>query len=425
MTAMDPRLANLLGSAALASLRQRLRRHFSRAAPGESAAVVRLSSLSALERECLALLARRPPRHARSLQLDLAAVDTALREAGLAPSLRDALEQIDGPIVHHAAVRAQTRARWADLVAACAHDALAAWLQSPAAQGLLKRLARQDIATAQRLLDATAAVLSRLPAGGLPRAQLAAETLGDAHALDNGQAVATLVLAVWRRVDSESQDTDAPDGMADTPASAVAARPDDERQRDIWARAGVLVNELARPALLLNLPLAAGAPPDCRPGEPAYISLRQLLRAPAPWAVAGRDVFVCENPNLLAIAADQLGARCAPLVCTDGMPAAAQRTLLGQLVHAGARLHYHGDFDWAGIQIANHVLRTWGAQAWRFALADYTAALADAPLARHPLADSFVEADWDAALAPAMQLHGRAIAEEAVASRLLQDLQAL
>lgn len=411
---MDQRLFNLLGGDALAALRQRLRRQFERVEPGTHPGVLRLSSLTPPERECLALLARRPPRDARSMQLDIAIVDATLREAGLAASLRDALEQLDGPLVHHAAVRAQARARWADLVAACRHPALAALLQGPTALGLFKRLARQDPAAAATLLASAEAVLSRLPADGLPRAQLAAETLGDAHALDNGQPVATLVLAVWRHGVRSC--------IATQHALCGNARPDPSDARDVWARAGVLVNELARPALLLNLPVAAGAAPVCRLGEPAYLSLRQLLRDTPDWAVSGRDVFVCENPNLVAIAADQLGRHCAPLVCTEGMPAAAQRTLLGQLAQAGARLRYHGDFDWAGIQIGNHVLRTWPAQPWRFARGDYETAVAQATQHPHALAGAAVDASWDSTLAAAMQTHGRAIAEEAVAGTLLADL---
>ena len=133
-------------------------------------------------------------------------------------------------------------------------------------------------------------------------------------------------------------------------------------------------------------------------------------------------VYVCENPNLVAIAADRVGARCAPLVCTDGMPAAAQRTLLAQLAQAGAQLRYHGDFDWPGLRIANHVMRTWEARPWRFMARDYEAAATDAPQARHALNVTGVEAAWDDALAPAMRRHGVAIAEEAVAASLLEDL---
>ena len=105
------------------------------------------------------------------------------------------------------------------------------------------------------------------------------------------------------------------------------------------------------------------------------------------------------------------------------MTAAAQRTLLTQLAQAGARLRYHGDFDWPGIQIANHVMRTWEAHPWRFGAQDTEAAAASAAHTRRDLADAGVIASWDAALAPAMLRHGQSIAEEAVAASLLGDLR--
>lgn len=49
-------------------------------------------------------------------------------------------------------------------------------------------------------------------------------------------------------------------------------------------------------------------------------------------------------------------------MCTDGMPAAAQRVILRQLAAAGGRLRYHGDFDWAGVRIGNYVMRECGAR---------------------------------------------------------------
>jgi uncharacterized protein (TIGR02679 family) len=254
-----------------------------------------------------------------------------------------------------------------------------------------------------------------LPANGVTRSQLAAEVLGDAHALDDGEALATLVLAVRRwlafRVHTDTPTRSASDGDAQQIP---------ERARDIWAAAGVLVNELARPALFLNLPMKGNH--DRRRGEPTYASLRSLLRSPAHWDLAQRKVYVCENPNLLAIAADRWGPDCAPLVCTEGMPAAAQRCLLVQLVQAGARLCYHGDFDWPGVRIGNHVMRAHGAQPWRFGAADYIAAVPIAPSLSHPLKGKAVEATWDEALTTAMQQHRVAIAEEALAESLLRDL---
>ncbi|HMO47472.1 MAG TPA: TIGR02679 family protein [Rubrivivax sp.] len=407
MTPPDPRLQRLLGGPALAGLRQRLRRHFERGGPADG--VLHLGELQPAEHEALALLSGRPARPARSLRLDLADAGSRLQAAGIAGSLREALEQLDGPITDLAAQRSAARTAWSGVLARPGREArLQAWLQTPSAVSLLKRLARSDAASAEQLLAQGARVLDRLPAAGLPRAQLAARTLGDAHALDAGRPVASLVLAAWRHAEAAQG----------VPAADPAA---EERARDTWARAGVLVNELARPVLVLNLPARPGPePPPWLPGEPAYLSLRWLLRAAPGWQAAA--VHVCENPNLLAIAADRLGERCAPLVCTDGMPAAAQRTLLDQLRQAGARLRCHADFDWAGLRIANHLLRSTGAAPWRMGTADYEAAARGAAAARHALSGPEAEAAWDAALTPAMRRHGLAIAEEAVAESLLGDL---
>ena len=210
-------------------------------------------------------------------------------------------------------------------------------------------------------------------------------------------------------------------------SGAVAEQDDDAdrpqvagRARELWAIAGVLVNELARPALFLNLPVKGIDAAD--DGEPCYASLRSLLRAPPRWDVSGRDVHVCENPNLVAIAADRLGSHCAPLVCTDGMPAAAQQTLLSQLVQAGARLRYHGDFDWPGLRIANLVMRAFDAQPWRLGATDYVSAVHTTVNAGQFLKGEPIEASWDIALAGAMRQHRVSIAEEAVSASLLLDL---
>lgn len=415
----DARLERLLGGPDLAVLRQRLRRHFERQNGPDADRVLHLGGLEPVEREALALLTGRPVSTARSARIDVASIDTALQAAGLCNSLRDALEQLDGPIENRTALRTAAEQAWATVVQRTGRDArLQAWLQTPTAGTLLKRLARRDAALAETLLAKADAVMRRLPAPGLARAQLAAQVLGSAHALDAGQPVASLVLAAWRYGDTSRDASLDVVSFASSDSDTQAGK---ERARDVWARAGVLVNELARPALALNLPVL-GTPPFAQ-GEPAYLSLRRLLREPPAWAVQGRDVYVCENPNLLAIAADRLGARCAPLVCTDGMPAAAQRTLLDQLCGAGARLHYHGDFDWPGLQIVNHIVRRWQAQPWQMRTRDYEAAVQAAARRPPDLTASEITAIWDPQLAPAMCRHGLAIAEEAVADFLTEDLR--
>jgi uncharacterized protein (TIGR02679 family) len=172
----------------------------------------------------------------------------------------------------------------------------------------------------------------------------------------------------------------------------------------------------------LNLPSPFRGSIGISPGEPHYLSLRTLLRTSPAWRFDDAPVYVCENPNIVAIAADRLGPRCAPLVCTEGMPAAAQRTLLTQLCEARAQLLYHGDFDWPGVRIANFVMRTWPARPWRLMGADYEQAISRAPQAMRDLIDAPVAASWDDSLAAAMHNHGLAIAEEAVVTELLADL---
>lgn len=397
MSDADSRLVRLLGGAALAPLRARLRSRYQR---GRSSGVVTLGNLSVAERDALAGLLGRRPSEAGSLRFDIAELDARLRDAGLAHSLRHALELLDGPMVDLAAARAETARNWEAMRAQATDSRLAAFLSDGRGLGLLKRLAVR-LPVAQQFIGQAQAVLAQLPAGAVTRSHLAARVLGDAHALDPGSPVATIVLAVLRRAKTGDDERDG-----------------EETTRELWAAAGVLVNELARPVLFLNLPGRAGDPS----GEPAYLSLRALMRVRREWDVASRDVYVCENPNLIAIAADSLGPQCAPLVCTDGMPAAAQRALLSQLALAGARLHYHGDFDWPGIVIANTVIELFGAVPWRFGAADYSAALDEEGVETRPLAGAASEARWDSALTAAMQARRRAIDEEALAARLMQDL---
>ena len=394
--ANQERLQRLLGGPHLQALRQRLRSRYER---GVEDGVVTLGKLTPAERAALCGLLGRRPGEGSSLRFSIEDIDAALRHGGLADSLRDALHLLDGPIVNLGAQRADMLARWARVAALDAEPRLAALLATPRAIGLLKRISRSDSEFATRLCQAASRVLMRLPAPAQARSQLAADVLGDAHGLDPGRPVARLVLSALRRRTADEDDTDS-----------------DESVRETWAAAGVMVNELARPALFLNLPGA-----QANAGEPAYLSLRALLRCPPAWQVGGRLVFVCENPNLVAIASDALGAACAPLVCTDGMPAAAQRTLLHQLKEAGAVLRYHGDFDWPGIAIGNLVMREFGATPWRFCASDYEAVATGIAEAR-ALGDGAVSAHWDATLSEAMRTAGWAIDEEGVAGELLRDL---
>ena len=423
ISSTDPRLQRLLGGGHFALLRKRLRRRFERAPLDAVVENFRIGQLTKEEHAALASLLGRPLRYANSLQVDVRLVDAAFQNAGIATSLRDALEQLDGPITNPATTRLRLQEVWSDVLGACTNRELIGLLQAPAGIGLLKRLSKQSPPAALQLCRRVEAVLQRLPANGITRSQLAAEVLGDAHALDSGQPTAALVLTVWRQVITLTHANNDDLDIEPTEGSEIEQDGGAERDRDVWAKAGVLVNELARPALFLNLPIRDAENRDQVPGEPVYASLRSLLRSPPLWDVANRKVYVCENPNLVAIAADRWGSDCAPLVCTDGMPAAAQRCLLSQLAKARAQLCYHGDFDWPGVRIGNHVMREHGAQSWRFGAADYEAAVDGASGLEQALTGKAARAVWDDGLMTAMQQHRLSIAEEALAASLLEDLK--
>jgi uncharacterized protein (TIGR02679 family) len=244
-TTRDARLQRLLGGMPLRALRKRLRQRFERGAADGNTESFRISNLTPDEHAALASLLGRSARFSGSIQVDVRAVDTALQRAGIAGSLREALERLDGPIVHTETARRNAEAPWSQVVSLCSHTALCELLHASGGLGLLKRLSGRDPDAAARLCSGAEAVLRALPANGMTRAQLAANTLGDAHALDNGRATATLVLVIWRDIIAPLPEIDEA-ALAPPEDGRVQPEAADERNRDIWARAGVLVNELAR-----------------------------------------------------------------------------------------------------------------------------------------------------------------------------------
>ncbi len=162
------------------------------------------------------------------------------------------------------------------------------------------------------------------------------------------------------------------------------------------------------------------------PGGLCRLTLRQLVRDPPAWMrlggddFAGRTVRICENPVVVALAADRLGPSCAPLVCTNGQPGAAAMTLLRALSTAGASLAHHGDFDWGGVRIGNVLHTRLPLTPWRFDARAYL--YAAGALAPRPLEGRWATASWDPSLTEAMRRVGRRVEEEIVVEDLLADL---
>jgi len=374
-----------------------------------------LAEANDAERQAIANLLglRALPRGA--VKVRLAALDAALRGSRFAVDLPAALELLLGPLRDLPAERRAESDRreriWRQArghPAAVGRPALAGWLDDLAKSGLLHRLAPGD---EEAVLMRTLAVLFTLldaPAEPAPLAVVANRALGSSHALDPGQPAATLALRALAHLRGE-------------PPPRTA-----QGRRELWESAGVIADDLLCNVLALGLrpegdgPLAGSLRALADLGEPAVLTLRQLARGDLRFPPLGR-IRACENPAVIAAAADRLGAACPPLVCLAGIPNQAAWTLLARLAERGAEISYHGDFDGSGIAIANALARRFPTfRPWRFGASDYRAALSRTG---EPLAPGALPvAIWDPDLGPALAEAGIAVEEEAVIEELLGDL---
>jgi len=402
---------SLLGEKHLDWLVQRLRKRMTRGEP--LTGKVQLTDASASQRTAIAKLMGRTPSHGKSLTVDLDRLAELLAHGQACTRLEDAIESLVGPVPNERAGSLSREQQWDRIWDRAGEQAeenflIRRWLDGLRGSGLLKRYAADDFRRAATLLDQALSIVSRMPYAPIRLAELAASETGNSHALDRGQPLGSLVIRFAAQLDES--------------ASWKTAT----QRRDAWEILGVLCDELSAPVLVLNLRadnvsltgramnLHASA------GEPYRISIRQLRRHPPTFDLdaTGPDVYVCENPTVVDVAANRLGHQCKPLVCIDGQPKTASRLLLCALRKAGCTIRYHGDFDWDGIRIGNTIVERHGAISWRFDATDYSRATHG----DHALQGKTVGADWDAKLAPLMADTGICVHEEQVLDDLLSDL---
>jgi uncharacterized protein (TIGR02679 family) len=411
VTETDARLHRLLGEP-VAWLVRRARDRLEAGRP--LTGTVTLPAATQEQRRAVERLTGRAARSGASLSVSLTEVDRILRDSGAAPGgLAEAVTRLTGPLRDRNRERADLAASWdaafASLDAAVdGRDELAQWRAWLDTTGVVRRLA-PDPGQAGLLLAQAAAVLRRLPSRCIPIGRLAAECCGDAHALDDGRPVGTLVLSAVR-------------ALAGLPFAAEGTA---HSRRAAWGVVGVHLDELSSLVLCLGLSgdtrTALGRMlASCREvGQPAVLTLRQLRCHDKPLRAA--RVRICENPVVVAAAADELGARCQPLVCVGGQPSAAGWRLLELLAVGGAVFGYHGDFDWGGVRIAQVVRHRVNWRPWRYDHQAYQTAVS----AAHSLAGLVGESTatpWDPELAAVMRHHNLRIEEELTLDALLQDL---
>jgi uncharacterized protein (TIGR02679 family) len=421
------RLNRVLGGPELEWLVERIRKRMAQNRPLDG--VVTLAEATTRQRRAVEMILGRAPGAAKSLSVPLPELDAVLRDSGIHPGgLRGAVEALHGPVPDRKAAAARQTAAWASARepvddATRGHPHLALWWSQPGTQGSFRRWAGGNPEVGLALARQAAAVLTSLPSSGVTLPVFAAQTTGDAHALDDDRALGRMVfsaLCAWVPAISA-----APESPAELPRA--------QARRAVWNEFGVGLDELSSRVLVLGLPgsaqtslgrmLAVG----CRSGEPLVLTLRQLSRAANDgsdsFGVASRGVFVCENPAVLEAAAQRLGAACPPLICVEGQLSVAARVLLRSLREHGAHFRYHGDFDWGGIRIANTVISLTGARPWRYTQAAYLDAV-DRDLGTPLTTGEPCDALWDADLRGAVEGRGIRVEEEHLLPELLAELAA-
>ena len=345
------------------------------------------------------------------VSVDLAKLDERLRERSGVGGLLEVLTAVGGAPLKDLAAQRAAFAVGREQPLELARRSIDAswgeeWVRGLRRTGLLTN--RPDgvrvITEAVTVLRALTAVDVLSTSGS--RVELAARLLGDAHALDQDRLLHQVVL----RGLAAAAGCAVPTGAAERRAlgEAYGAGPDlVSRTCLTWG-----LRPTGDEAVARRLVAVADS------GDPIHLTAWDLRRLSSLEGLSGATVLVCENPRVLEAVAEQARSPW-PVVCTSGEPNTVVTAVLGLLVAGGARLRYHGDFDWPGIAIANRVVARFRAVPWRMSSADYEEGVrAEAPR----LTGTPIEPSWDPELGAAMRTHGRCLHEETLLVELLTEL---
>lgn len=397
------------------------------------------------ERREVASFLGKPPSGAINLKVRLVDIDNALRQSGFACTLPDVLSAFfpDQPLVTRPEQRAAQAIHQADFSSALFSIAAEQpqesrgrlWLLhgQHGQQWLFSRYKNAPAEEQERQLQLVryiVSVLDQLPQPDHPErlAIFAQRTSGNPHALDPEKAAGRLFLLALHDLASEEQVTlhkpTSPQGRA--------------RELDLYIDAGLYVDTISSNVAVFNLvgAICAGSTFDALPqaaGKRVLIlPLRQLLA----WETvlpASKDIYIFENPQVFETAISALDTDTAlpTLICTSGWPSAAAILLLDLLVAQSpdSSLHYSGDFDLKGLQIASHLMERYSGRChlWRFDLDAYAHALSAGGTLAHTNELHMLNAlpDAFAPLAAMMQEKKQWAYQEGITHLLIADVRKL
>jgi uncharacterized protein (TIGR02679 family) len=270
-----------------------------------------------------------------------------------------------------------------------------------------------------------ASILDHLPPSDQPErlALFAQRTSGDPHALDANRAAGRLFLLALN------------DLAGTTMGTTLRGR---ELELQLYTGAGLLVDTISSSVAVFNLDGAfdASGRPDSLLQEAGKRVLLLPLRQLFAWErvlASCPAVYVFENPQVFeaVIAALDLTMPLPTLICTSGWPSVAAMTLLDRLVTEPEKvhLHYSGDFDLKGLQIAAHLLARYPGRChpWHFDLEAYTLALQSDGIPARPNDLNLLNAlpETFAPLISAMQEQQKWAYQEGITPLLAADIQSL
>jgi len=423
------RVELLLGTTSMAPLIKNLDRRFGKRSNLEGSTT--LSGAASETIEAVTALLGQPPKSGSRLTIRIANLDEAIVNA-TGVGLIEALTILLGRAPQHPAEqRRQTRSQWQRESLALEtrltdrgeiRDDVIGLLVDRYRSTALQRHVEGDLerATAEclRLHDCLIGLPLSTPTS---LAVFATERLGDSHALDRGQLIRRWLADAIKAIDP------ADDGAIEPLVAPLRTTLNEAAIRDRFDRVGIVVDELSSSVLILNLVpdgqdyLAEQLRLAASVGEPLRITFRMLRRWPLRFPLAHDMVSVCENPSVLAEAANRFGQDCRPIICIEGFPSHAATLFCERLRRSGIAMRYHGDFDASGLLIASQMILGLGMQPWRMSASDYLAAWGKSQL--QLAADASLPATpWSETLSATMRNCGKSLLEETVLETLLEDL---
>lgn len=345
------------------------------------------------ERRNIASFLSKPPYPASSFKVKLVEVEKALLHSFhcTLPELLTAFFP-DQPLVTRQVQRSAHAMQQADFLTALQSIAAGLPEGSRGKQWLLhgqhgqdwlfsryKNATEEEQERQHKQISHIANVLDQLPNPDAPEriALFAQRTSGDPHALDPDRGAGRLFLLALNDLA----------GNQEQAISPITTSPQDRAQAlRLYNNVGLLVDMISSNVAVFNI---AGAMYHNDAPDPLVqaagkrvllLPLRQLLE----WRcirAASADIYVFENPQVFeeVIAVLEEAEPSPTLVCTSGWPSVAALTLLDLILVESPdnHLHYSGDFDVKGLQIAAHLMTHYPRQCspWHFDPVSYLLAL--------------------------------------------------